>query len=174
MNVKDNDLGRTREGHGNVRYHFSQGGRRGDLAVTMFSDERSDYVIAFDANTGALRWRHTIGPAYLGHYGSQSGPISTPLIDGDRVIALRPRGRLFALDAESGGALWCIDLVTVHDAAAPFWGFTSSPKLLDGRLVVQTGGSRDNVISAFDPATGATLWSAYSDSVDYQSPIGGR
>jgi outer membrane protein assembly factor BamB/predicted alpha/beta superfamily hydrolase len=143
---------------------------RGDLAVTMFSDEKSDYVIAFDANTGALRWRHTIGPAYLGHYGSQSGPISTPLIDGDRVIALGPRGRLFALDAESGGALWSVDLVTAHDAAAPFWGFTSSPKLLDGRLVVQTGGSRDNVISAFDPATGATLWSAHSDSVDYQSP----
>ena len=43
---------------------------RGDLAVTMFSDETFDYVIALNAENGADRWRYKIGPAYLGHYGS--------------------------------------------------------------------------------------------------------
>ena len=41
---------------------------RGDLAVTMFSDETSDYVIALNAEDGSERWKYQIGPAYLGHY----------------------------------------------------------------------------------------------------------
>jgi len=59
---------------------------RNRLAVTMFSDETSDYVIGLDADHGSERWRHRIGPAYLGHYGSQSGPVSTPLLTGSQVI----------------------------------------------------------------------------------------
>ena len=90
--------------------------------MTTFSDDTSDYVIAFDAENGSERWRYTIGPAYLGHYGSQSGPVATPLIAGGRVILISPQGRLFALDASSGEALWSRDVVAELGAIAPFWG----------------------------------------------------
>ena len=143
---------------------------RDGLAVTMFSDGAFDYVIGLDAEDGSERWRHRIGPAYLGHYGSQSGPISTPLLTDHKVIALGPRGSLFALDADTGRKLWAVDLVEAHRAIAPFWGFTSSPKIHGDLLVVQTGGSRENAISAFNPESGQVVWSACSDTVDYQSP----
>ena len=64
----------------------------GDLAVTMYSDETSDYVIGLNTTDGSERWKYKIGTAYLGHYGSQSGPLSTPIVTEDKVIALGPRG----------------------------------------------------------------------------------
>ncbi|MCZ6632849.1 MAG: PQQ-binding-like beta-propeller repeat protein, partial [bacterium] len=143
---------------------------RNGLAVTMFSDGTHDYVIGLDAKDGSERWKYKIGPAYLGHYGSQSGPLSTPLLTDRVVIALSPRGSLFALDVDTGQKLWAVDLVTDHQAVAPFWGFTTSPVMHDNLLLVQTGGSKGNAISAFRPASGGLVWSAGSDTVNYQSP----
>ena len=142
----------------------------GDLAVTMFSDETLDYVIGLNAQDGSERWKYKIGPAYLGHYGSQSGPLSTPILTEDKVFALGPRGRLFALDVHTGKELWTVDLVADHQAIAPFWGFTSSPIMHDNRLIVQTGGANGNAVSAFNPGSGDLIWSAVGDSVNYQSP----
>ena len=143
---------------------------RGRLAVTMFSDEVSDYVIGLDADDGSERWRHRIGPAYLGRYGSQSGPLSAPLLTERKVISLSPQGSLFALDATSGRQIWAVDLVEDHAGIVPFWGYTTSPLMKDNLLIVQTGGSKENAISAFDPESGGLVWSACSDSVFYQSP----
>ncbi|MDE2725155.1 MAG: PQQ-binding-like beta-propeller repeat protein, partial [Gemmatimonadota bacterium] len=89
---------------------------RGDLAVTMYSDETFDYVIGLNTEDGSERWKYKIGAAYLGHYGSQSGPLSTPIVTENKVIALGPRGNLFALDANTGKELWKIDLVAAHRA----------------------------------------------------------
>jgi len=46
----------------------------------MYSDGTNDYLIALDPTDRASKWRHILGPAYLGHWGSQNGPLSTPLI----------------------------------------------------------------------------------------------
>ena len=143
---------------------------RGALAVTMFSDGTYDYVIALDAESGAERWRYQIGPAYLGHYGSQNGPLSTPVLTADLVIGLSAHGDLFALDAKTGQRRWGSALVADYQAIAPFWGFTSSPRVYDNLLIVQLGGTQDNAIAAFDVMSGKRIWSAHRDSVDYQSP----
>jgi len=139
------------------------------LAVTMYSDGQSDYVIALGAADGATRWRHRIGPAYLGHWGSQSGPLSTPLITPSVVVALSPQGMLFALETATGSRLWSTDLVTEQGGRSPFWGFTSSPRMIDNRIILQSGGSEGMALSAYDPVTGRRLWSAGTDDVDYQS-----
>lgn len=142
----------------------------GHLAVTLFSDDKFDYVIAFDAEDGTERWKYKIGPAYLGHYGSQSGPLATPVLTEALVIGLSAQGRLFALDIKTGQQRWSTDLVGDHQAIAPFWGFTSSPGLHNDLLYVQMGGTQQNAVAGFDPKSGNLLWSAHSDSVNYQSP----
>ena len=76
---------------------------QGDLAVTLYSDGTHDYVVALDAADGTRRWHYRLGPTYLGHYGSQNGPLSTPLLSGDQVVVLTPRGRLLALATADGG-----------------------------------------------------------------------
>lgn len=123
-----------------------------------------------NAEDGSERWKYQIGPAYLGHYGSQSGPLSTPDLTDDKVFALSAQGSLFALDANTGQKLWDVDLVADHQAIIPFWVFTPSLIMHDNRLIVQTGGANGNAVSAFNPASGDLIWSAISDSVNYQSP----
>lgn len=141
----------------------------GETVVTMFSDGVSDYLAAYRTSDGEEIWRHRVGPAYLGHWGSQNGPLSTPLLTDDAVVALGPRGRLFSVGLADGRQRWSVDLVQDLNARAPFWGFTSSPRLIEGRVVLQTGGAEGMAVSAFDPATGRRLWSAATDEVDYQS-----
>jgi len=112
------------------------------IAVTIYSDGENDYVIALDAKDGSDIWRHRIGPAYLGHWGSQNGPLSTPLITDTFVVALSPQGLLFVLDRATGDPKWSIDIVEEQDGRPPFWGFTTSPRLAGDLVIVQSGGPR--------------------------------
>lgn len=138
--------------------------------VTLFSDGRSDVVIAFDAATGTELWRYIIGETYRGHDGSQDGPISTPFLSGGRVFALGPHGTLVALRAKTGKEIWKTDLVGDQGGVKPHWGFGTSPLAASGVLLVQLG-AKGATVGGFDPATGRRIWSAGDDSVSYQSPV---
>jgi len=146
--------------------------------VTMFADGDADVLAAFDPETGDELWRYRIADAYKGHDGSHDGPISTPLIHGGRVYGVGPYGHLFAVDAGTGQEIWKTHLVDDHAGKAPFYGFTTSPVMADGVLVVETGAEGGKAIVGFDPATGAALWSVGEDQFEYHSPIvatiGGR
>ena len=74
--------------------------------VTMFSDETSDILTAFDAKTGKEMWRTLFGPVYKGHSGSQDGPTSTPVIDDNHVFALDPHGVLVCVNLNDGQEVW--------------------------------------------------------------------
>lgn len=141
----------------------------GDQAITLFSDGTHDFAGAFDAKTGAELWRTQIAPTYKGHDGSHDGPLSTPLIDGDQVFILGPRGQLSALNRADGKVLWTVHLEQELQARPPFYGFTTSPIVWQDLLIVETG-AEDAAISAFDKKTGEKVWSAASDVVNYQSP----
>ena len=140
-----------------------------DLA-TMFSDGTDDVLALFDADTGEERWRFVLDETYEGHDGSHTGPISTPYLTDRTVFGLAPRGRLVAVEVSSGKLLWSVELVKDHAAGVPFYGFSTSPLVRGGVLVVQIG-AEDAAVAGFDPATGKGLWTAGADAVAYQSPI---
>jgi outer membrane protein assembly factor BamB/enterochelin esterase-like enzyme len=147
-------------------------------ALTMFSSGESDYLIALDAEDGSELWRLELGPTYRGHDGSHTGPMSTPLIDGDRVFALGPWGRLLAASVEDGTVLWSTDLQEESGAQKPHYGFSTAPLLIGDTLVVQIGAPEGAAIAGFDAATGERRWAAGDDSIAHQSPVpfvvGGR
>ncbi len=139
-------------------------------AVTMFSDSTFDYVIAFDAESGAEQWRFKIDSTYVGHSGSHDGPLSTPVIEGNRIYALGPKGQLFALNATDGETIWSKQIIDDYQARIPTYGFSTAP-IIDGDvLVVETGGD-GTTISGINKNTGDLLWAAGTDTVQYQSPI---
>ena len=74
--------------------------------VTMFSDGEFDNLVALDAATGQEVWRYEIAPTYVGHGGSDSGPSSTPIVDGSVVYGLGPKGELFAVSVADGIPIW--------------------------------------------------------------------
>jgi outer membrane protein assembly factor BamB len=53
----------------------------------------------------------------------------------------------------------------------PHWGFTTSPLVYGDLLIVETGGTQNNAITAFNKKTGKVIWSAGSDNIEYQSPL---
>jgi len=140
-------------------------------AFTMFSDNTYDYLVAFEAKSGAELWRYKIDSTYIGQGGSHNGPSSTPLVDGNVVYSLGRKGQLFALEAKSGKKLWETHLVKEHHGLEPFHGFTTSPIVYGEILVLETGGTKANAISGFDKNSGKLLWAAGTDTVNYQSPI---
>lgn len=143
----------------------------GGSVVTMCSDGSDDCVVALDAGTGAERWRHALAPTYLGHDGSEDGPISSPVIADGTVYAVGPRGQLVALALEDGSERWALDLVADLGAAPPDYGFTTTPLVEDELLIVQVGGSEGRLVCALDRASGELRWSAGEGEAGYASPV---
>lgn len=139
-------------------------------AVTMCSDGASDVVVAFNARSGAERWRRALGPTYRGHDGSEDGPISTPLVHRGMVYVLDPRGRLTALELERGDEVWSLDLVARHGARAPEYGCATTPCAEGDLVFVQLGGDGGRALAALDARSGELRWSFGDEAVDYQSP----
>lgn len=150
---------------------YSETAVAGSLAVTLFSDGTSDWLIAVHAETGETRWRYRIGPTYKGHDGSHDGPIASPAVANDRVFGLGPNGALFALDAERGTELWRVETTTAHGAEPPLYGFSSSPLVMGDVVVVGLGAPEGKAIAGFDLATGALRWTTGDDTITYHSPI---
>ena len=141
-----------------------------ELVVTMFDTGESTVVAAYHSGTGEERWRSAIGSHYSGVNGSFAGPISTPLIAGNAIIALDRQGHLVGLDASSGDQVWGVDLIEAFASQRGPQGFATSPILFEGQVIVQTGGP-GAAVTAFDPATGVQLWSVGEDAVFYQTPV---
>ena len=139
------------------------------LVVAPFTSGEEDVLAAFRAEDGSEVWRLRLADKYVGHSGSDDGPLATPAIDGDQVFILGPKGQLVAASLADGKELWRVQL-DESNSNVPFYGYTSSPLPVDDVVVVLAGGE-DRAVAAYDRKTGAPRWSTGSDSVTYQSPI---
>ncbi len=147
-----------------------------DRAVTMFSEGDSDWVAAFDLGDGAELWRQRLGPINRARDGSADGPISSPVISGDTVYALGPKGQLLALGLSTGEVRWSKRMQDLG-ASEPHFGFGATPLAVGGRLVILTG-VEGSAVTALNPADGAVVWSTGIGEFRYHVPIamsvGGR
>ena len=153
---------------------YSEVAAIGNVVLTMEAREGTDYVVSLDASSGRQRWQAPLGSTYRGHDGSHDGPIATPVIDGRDVFAVGPHGVLLALDLETGRERWRHDLVKEFQAAAPIYGFGSSPVVDGDRVIVLTGGEQSRGLLAFDRATGRLAWNTkHGIRGGYSSPAAG-
>lgn len=141
----------------------------GDTAYTMADAEDRQWVLALDAATGAVRWKHELGGMYEHKMGFH-GPRSTPTIAGDRLITITPTGTLLALDRATGSEAWTVDLVERHGAELPSFGFAGSPLVSDGVIYLDIGGSKGGLL-AVKLADGTALWQSGTAKAGYSSPI---
>jgi outer membrane protein assembly factor BamB len=150
------------EGHSSI---LAEGGRiytmyrpLGMLSLVRRSQE--EVVAAFDATTGKTLWEFRY-PAPLDglDFSQGAGPHSTPLIVGDRIYATSTRRELFALDKATGRRVWSHDFMKEYNAPSPGRGYTCSPLLYNGTVIVTVGGT-GQAIAAFDQQTGALVWKA--------------
>lgn len=139
----------------------------GKQLFTMAAEGEREWLLCLDAATGESLWSTDVGPSQPSDLGD-TGPRTTPLVDGDRVFGASSAGTLYALDSKNGAIVW----QRGFEGPAPRFGYAVSP-LLDGDLlIVETGGSEEQAgVVALDKATGEERWTALTGPSGYSSPI---
>lgn len=141
----------------------------GDHLFTQEQRGEEEAVVCYDATTGKELWLHTDKARFYEPV-SGPGPRATPTFSNGRLYAYGATGILNCLDAVSGRKLWTQDLQKVASAKPPMWGFSSSPLVVDGLVVVFGGGAEQDNLHAFDAESGDKRWSARAGKDTYGSP----
>ena len=138
------------------------------VAVTLFQDETHQYVVAFDAASGAPRWRTAVAPAFengMGH-----GPRATPTVAGGLVHVLTGEGVLTQLTLADGKQNWSVDVPASLGGKPAEYGVACSPVVADGLVIVQAG-CPQAAVAAWDHASGELRWKAGAGKAGYSSPL---
>jgi outer membrane protein assembly factor BamB len=138
--------------------------------VTQEQHDDIEWTVAYDLASGEPRWSHRGGPGFRSRM-TGDGPRATPTIDGGRVFAFGVDGRLRSLDLETGRLLFERDVLAENAARAPDHGIASSPLVVDGLVVVLTGGPNGRSLVAYDAETGESRWAGGDDGAAYSSPL---
>jgi outer membrane protein assembly factor BamB len=126
------------------------------------------YTQCFNRQTGKLRWEESIDRRQkpLIHKLNEPAAI-TPVTDGANVYVFFQDFGLLSYDP-SGKLRW-------QSPLGPFTspiGLSSSPILVDGRLILQVDQYVDAYIAAFNPDTGETLWkTSRAETKGWSTPI---
>jgi outer membrane protein assembly factor BamB len=132
---------------------------------------QEEVVAAIDGATGKTIWEFKYPAPTSGvDFSEGAGPHATPLIAGNKIFAASSRRELFALDKMTGKLAWSHDFIKEYRAPSPGRGYSCSPLLYNGTIVVAVGGTNQAVM-AFNPDTGVPVWKG--GSIDYApaSPI---
>ena len=122
------------------------------------SVSHEEVVAALDAASGKTIWEFKYPAPPNGIQFDQGfGPHSTPLIVGNRLFAASSRSELFALDKMTGKRIWSHDFVKEFNAPLTARGYSGSPLLYNGTIIVTMGGP-NQAVAAFDQASGKLLW----------------
>lgn len=133
---------------------------------------QEETVAAIEAATGKTVWEFTYPSSTSGmDFSEGAGPHSTPLIVGNTLYAASSRRELFALDKATGKRLWSHDFIKEYGAPPPDRGYSCSPLLYNGTIVMTVGGAENQSVMAFNAQTGAVAWKGGSFSWAPASPI---
>jgi outer membrane protein assembly factor BamB len=139
--------------------------------MSMVRRSQEEVIAALDASTGATIWEHRYPSSTSGiDFSEGAGPHSTPLVTVDRVFAAGSRKELFALNKANGQVVWSHDLIKDYGATAPDRGYSCSPLLYNGTIIVSVGGP-GQTLAAFNENTGALVWKTGDYKMSPASPI---
>jgi outer membrane protein assembly factor BamB len=131
-------------------------------------------LMCLDATTGKEKWSTPIGrdPEKGYNTGWGAGTRGAATVGDGLVYAMTATGDLAAVQTSDGKVKWKKDLVKDYGGNIPDWGYSESPLLDNGKLLVTPGG-KDGAIVALDAATGADLWRSkdLTDGAQYSSII---
>jgi outer membrane protein assembly factor BamB len=139
---------------------------------TMYRRGDQDVVIALDAGTGETIWETAYDSPtkddMILDFGP--GPISTPLVVGNRIFTVSSTVKFHCLDKTTGDILWARDLMKELGASHLGRGYGPSP-IAYGETVILPIGGEDQAVVAFDQASGDIVWRSQSFKAGYSSPI---
>jgi outer membrane protein assembly factor BamB len=134
--------------------------------------DTQDIFRCLDAQTGEQLW--TIRQAGRGHLDFGNAPRATPQISGDLVFLSTAFGQLISARLATGEIVWKKDLHAQFGGRDEHnsWGSTSSPLIVDDKLIVNPGGPEASIV-ALAPETGEVIWKTPGDTAAFGSLIVG-
>ncbi len=140
------------------------------LLVMADHDDQHDYYACYRAAAGQEVWKRTFANGREMDYGA--GPRAAPLIYQEKVYVLSAFGDLCCLELMTGATVWQKSFLEELGAKrVPRWGFSSSPLVAQGKLIVNPGGKA--ALVALDPQTGQTVWQGAGGAPNYSSFLAG-
>jgi outer membrane protein assembly factor BamB len=137
----------------------------GDRLFTQEQRGGDEVVASYRLRTGEPIWQHRDAARFWEPTGG-AGPRGTPALSSGRVYTMGATGILNALDARTGAVVWSRNPVAETGAEDPGWGFTSSPLVVNGIVIVAASGR----LAAYDAATGERRWIGPEGGSGYSSP----
>ena len=137
------------------------------VVTTAFEEERSLRVLAFDLESGALRFENALfqPEAWQVKHTDNSQASPTAVLEPGRIYAHFGAYGTAALASDDGRVLWRnTDFVIDHET-----GPGSSPILYDDLLIVNFDGTDHRYVVALDKDTGGLVWKA-----DRSLPLAGK
>jgi outer membrane protein assembly factor BamB len=148
---------------------YSQFAVVGGALVTLEQRGDQEAVVCYDAETGNELWQRA-WPARFDEAMGGPGPRSTPTIADGRVYALGAVGHLECLDLADGKSIWSHELLKELQLGNSMWAMTSSPLVVDDRLIVNIGGWYGGGLIALDRQTGDVVWKSEAISATKETP----
>ena len=140
----------------------------GERLFTQEQRGEKEAIICLDATSGSTIWVYE----YEGRFWESvagAGPRATPTIADEGLFSLGANGILTCLNATTGNKVWERDLQVDAKRKPPMWGFSSSPLVTEGVVVVHAGGGDEQGLLAYDAKTGELCWSTASGDHSYSS-----
>ena len=146
----------------------------GDRVYTMGDKADAGWLMAASADDGKILWSTKVGaPGAPGVPGYDfPGPRSSAAVDGNLVFAMDAWGELIFVNAADGTEQWRSNLRKDLGGTPPTWGYSESP-LVDGGQVVVTPGGKKGALAAFNERTGELIWQSkeFTDLAQYSSIV---
>ena len=131
----------------------------------------SEFIVAFDENTGNEIWKSKVDSIYIDVDGWGNGPRSTPALDENNIYSFSGCGKLTANSKKDGRLIWQVDFVNVFESTVPRWGNASSPLIIDNKVIMEAGGVNSKAFVAFDKNNGEVLWTSGNGTSSHDSPL---
>ncbi|MEM0925667.1 MAG: PQQ-binding-like beta-propeller repeat protein [Planctomycetota bacterium] len=141
----------------------------GPLAFTQEQRGDQEAVVAYSVEDGSVVWVHEYPGRFEASMGG-IGPRATPTYRDERLYVTGGSGRVFCLNAVDGDFVWEYDLMAELEVRLPDWGFSSSPLVLEDKLIVFAGGDAGKGTVALAREDGQFIWSAGDGTHGYSSP----
>jgi outer membrane protein assembly factor BamB len=140
----------------------------GDACLTQEQRGAEECVTAYELRTGKPIWAHTNQGRYDTVIAGE-GPRATPTIVSNRVFTCGGTGILNCLDLVSGKLIWTRDVVADSGGKIPQWGYTASPLVADGLVIVHGGEGIQRSVFAYRVEDGSRAWLAGISPPSYAS-----
>jgi outer membrane protein assembly factor BamB len=137
--------------------------------VTQEQRDKSEVVACYNATTGKEEWVHEDTTRFEESLAG-AGPRGTPTFHDGRIYALGGKGVLNCLKATNGEVEWSHDIVADTKAAVPQWGYSVSPLVVDGLVIIFAAGDKEGNLLAYRAETGEQAWKHSAGAQSYSSP----